>query len=53
MLDFVGCLIDVNGWCYWLLVELIVVICVDGCEYDYFEWVVVVGVVLFIGWMIE
>ncbi|WP_049020659.1 alkaline phosphatase family protein, partial [Burkholderia cenocepacia] len=51
--DLAGRSIDVNGRRYRLPVEPTVVICVDGCEYDYLERAVAAGVAPFIGRMIE
>ncbi|MBN3744105.1 phosphonoacetate hydrolase [Burkholderia sp. Se-20373] len=45
--------VDVNGRHYRLPVEPTVVVCVDGCEYDYLERAVAAGVAPFIGRMIE
>ncbi|RKU00444.1 phosphonoacetate hydrolase [Burkholderia sp. Nafp2/4-1b] len=44
--------VDVNGRRYRLPVEPTVVVCVDGCEYDYLERAVEAGVAPFIGRMI-
>lgn len=44
--------VDVNGRHYRLPVEPTVVVCVDGCEYDYLERAVAAGVAPFIGRMI-
>ncbi|RQT05978.1 phosphonoacetate hydrolase [Burkholderia contaminans] len=45
--------VDVNGRHYRLPVEPTVVVCVDGCEYDYLERAVAASVAPFIGRMIE
>ncbi|WP_333968742.1 phosphonoacetate hydrolase [Burkholderia orbicola] len=47
--DLAGRSIDVNGRRYRLPVDPTVVICVDGCEYDYLECAVEAGVAPFIG----
>ncbi|MBY4832417.1 phosphonoacetate hydrolase [Burkholderia dolosa] len=44
--------VDVNGRRYRLPVEPTVVVCVDGCEYDYLDCAVRAGVAPFIGRMI-
>ncbi|WP_175721651.1 phosphonoacetate hydrolase [Burkholderia anthina] len=50
--NLAGRAVDVNGRRYRLPVEPTVVVCVDGCEYDYLERAVQAGVAPFIGRMI-
>ncbi|HEY3597748.1 MAG TPA: phosphonoacetate hydrolase [Paraburkholderia sp.] len=45
--------IEVNGRTYRLPVKPTVVVCVDGCEYDYLEAAVAAGVAPFIGSMLR
>jgi phosphonoacetate hydrolase len=45
--------IDVNGRAYRLSSKPTVVVCVDGCEYDYLEAAVAAGVAPFIGKMLK
>ena len=45
--------IDVNGRTYALLSRPTVVVCVDGCEYDYLDAAVAAGVAPFIGKMMK
>lgn len=40
--------VEVNGCCYNWMSWFVVVVCVDGCVYEYLEEVVEVGVVLFL-----
>jgi phosphonoacetate hydrolase len=47
------CSVDVNGRAYRLSKRPTVVVCVDGCEYDYLEAVVAAGVAPFIGKMLK
>ncbi len=45
--------IDVNGRVYRLPMKPTVVVCIDGCEYDYLEAAVAAGVAPFIGKMLR
>src|SRR5689334_9501703 len=45
--------VEVNGRSYRLPVKPTVVVCVDGCEYDYLEAAVSAGVAPFIGKMLR
>jgi phosphonoacetate hydrolase len=45
--------VEVNGRSYWLPTKPTVVVCVDGCEYDYLEAAVKAGVAPFIGKMLR
>ncbi|MDE1181128.1 phosphonoacetate hydrolase [Paraburkholderia sp.] len=45
--------IEVNGRAYRLPTQPVVVVCVDGCEYDYLEAAVAAGVAPFIGKMLK